>query len=102
MKIEILYFDACPSWKQAVDNLEAVLAALEIETRVALVRVENQAEAEAHQFVGSPSIRVNGIDLFPTDQDHYALGCRVYPTPEGFRGWPTKVMLQEKLSSRIA
>ena len=84
MKIEILYFEACPSWKQAVDNLETVLAALDIEPQVDLVRVETQAEAETHRFVGSTSIRINGEDLFPTNQDSYALGCRVYPTPEGF------------------
>ena len=55
-------------------------------------------EAEVHRFVGSPSIRVNGEDLFPSDQDQLALGCRVYQTPEGFRGWPTEAMLREKLA----
>ena len=66
--------------------------------QVALVRVETQEEAEVHRFVGSPSIRVNGEDLFPSDQDQLALGCRVYQTPEGFRGWPTEAMLREKLA----
>ncbi len=100
--IEVLYFEACPSWKQAVDILETVLADLDIEPQIDLIRVETQEEAEAHQFVGSPSIRVNGEDLFPTAQDQYALGCRVYPTPEGFQGWPPESMLREKLTVHLA
>ena len=101
-KIEILYFDDCPSWKQAVANLETVLAALEIEPQIELVRVETQEEAEAHQFIGSPSIRVNGEDLFPIGQNHFAMGCRVYPTPEGFRGWPTADMIREQLDNLLS
>jgi hypothetical protein len=85
-----------------VDILETVLAELDIEPQIDLIRIETQEEAEAHQFVGSPSIRVNGEDLFPTDQDHFALGCRVYQTPEGFRGWPSEAMLREKLNSVLA
>ena len=102
MKIEILYFEDCPSWKKAIEILETVLADLNIEPHIALVRVETQEEAVAHQFVGSPSIRVNGEDLFPTGQDHFALGCRVYQTPEGFRGWPTAALLKEKLALHVA
>jgi hypothetical protein len=47
------------------------------------------------------TLRVNGVDLFPTDQTDYALGCRVYQTPGGYQGWPTEEMLSEKLSSII-
>ena len=97
LEIEILYFEDCPSWKQADDIMESVLRDLDIDHHIALVRVETQDEADTNRFVGSPTIRVNGEDLFPTSQNHYALGCRVYQTPEGLRGWPTQEMLKEKL-----
>jgi len=70
---------------------------LGISQEVALTPVETQEEAVENEFTGSPMIRVNGVDLFPTGQTNYALGCRVYQTPEGFRGWPTEEMVLEKL-----
>ena len=41
------------------------------------------------------------MDLFPTDQDQFALGCRIYQTSEGFKRWPTKEMLLEKLEPML-
>lgn len=95
--LELLYFDDCPSWKNALEGLQAILDEHEISAQISTIRVETHDEAQRHKFVGSPTIRLNGIDLFPTDQDNYALGCRVYPTPEGLKGWPTKEMFLKRL-----
>jgi MerR family copper efflux transcriptional regulator len=46
-------------------------------------------------------IRVNGVDPFPTGQTNYALGCRVYQTPEGYKGWPTEEMVSVKLQPLV-
>ena len=64
MHIELLYFDDCPSWKNALADLRAVLAEQGPEPDVRLIRVETVAEATENRFVGSPTIRVNGADLF--------------------------------------
>ena len=101
-EVEILFFDECPSWHNAQEILQSVLDGLGISVIVALTQVETQEEAVINKFVGSPTIRVNGEDIFPTGQDHYALGCRVYQTPDGFRGWPTEEMLKEKLEPVLA
>ncbi|MEK6223200.1 MAG: thioredoxin family protein, partial [Chloroflexota bacterium] len=63
------------------------------------IQVETHAQAQDYQFVGSPTIRVNGADLFPIEQANYALGCRVYQTPTGFRGVPTEEMVKAQLAS---
>ena len=97
LTIELLYFDDCPSWRNAVDSLENSLKNLGIEQEVALIPVETQEEAVVNKFTGSPMIRVNGEDLFPTGQANYALGCRVYQTPAGYKGWPTEEMISENL-----
>ena len=99
LNIELLYFDHCPSWKNALDILEESLRNLGVSQDISLIPVETQEDAEANDFTGSPMIRVNGIDLFPTGQTNYALGCRVYQTQEGYRGWPTEDMVSEKLNS---
>ena len=99
MTIELLYFDDCPSWQTALEILYVSLNQLGISQEVSLIPVETQGEAEENKFTGSPMIRVNGADLFPTGQANYALGCRVYQTPEGFKGWPNEKMILEKLGT---
>jgi len=98
INIELLYFDDCPSWRNAVDSLENSLKELALEQEINLIPVETQEEAVQNEFTGSPMIRVNGDDLFPTGQTNYALGCRVYQTPDGYKGWPSEEMISEKLS----
>lgn len=101
LDIELLYFEGCPSWKMAQESLEGIIQKHNIETRVQLIRVETDQEARDHHFVGSPSIRVDGEDLFPVDHENYALGCRVYQTPDGLRGWPTVEMLEEAFTAKL-
>ena len=97
-----MYFDDCPSWKNALITLEAIVEEYEISSKISLIRVETQEEAELHEFVGSPTIRVDYVDLFPTQQDEYALGCRIYQTPEELMRWPTNEMLIEKLKPMMS
>ncbi len=99
MRVEVLYFDACPTYRAAEETLRGVLAREEAE--VELVAVNTDEEAQRLRFPGSPTVRVDGEDLFPVpDQAEYALGCRVYATPEGLRGSPTAEMLEEALRRR--
>ena len=99
VKIELLYFDGCPSWSNAHDSLVESLEKLEISAEIALIAVETEQGAIEHKFTGSPTLKVDGADLFPTGQTDFSLGCRVYQTPQGLKGWPTKEMIIEKLTS---
>lgn len=102
MKIELLYFDGCPSWQAGLQKLTAALRAEDIQAAVELVKVSDDAEAEAKRFLGSPSFRVSGVELWPEAREQYALGCRVYPTAQGLRGTPTVEMLRERLRAAQA
>jgi hypothetical protein len=99
--IEFLYFGDCPSWKNALDLLKDVLDELKISTDIILTKVETNEEAILHKFQGSPTIKINGKDLFPTNQENFALGCRVYQTPEGFKGSPTRAMIKANILDLI-
>ena len=62
---------------------------------------EANEEAERLHFPGSPTLRVNGGDLFPVPERHtWALGCRTYQTSEGLKGWPTREMIRGALAAR--
>ncbi len=101
MKVEILYFDGCPTYRTAEETLRGVLAREEVEADVSLVAVNTDEEARRRRFPGSPTIRVDGEDLFPVpDRTEYALGCRMYATAEGLKGSPTAMMLRAALAER--
>ena len=95
--IELLYFDGCPSWRNALAELELALKSLGLSRDINLVQIDTNIEAKVNRFVGSPMIRIDGVDLFPVDHTDYALGCRLYTTPEGMRGWPSSEMIQAAL-----
>ena len=98
MKIEVLYFDGCPTYKKTEETLREVLAAEGMEAEVELVAVNTDEEARRQKFPGSPTIRVGGRDIFPTpEREDYRLGCRIYATVEGLRGSPTPEMIRTVL-----
>jgi hypothetical protein len=101
-KISLLYFDGCPSWQPALENLKKVIEDEKILAEISLVKVEDPDQAQQEQFLGSPSIRVNGIDLWPEERANYMLSCRVYKTPAGIKGSPTIEMLRERLREVIS
>ena len=97
MVVELLYFDGYPSWRQALKNLERALQDESAAVDVSLVRVDDHSDATRRKFMGSPSIRISGEDLFPEEPREYAMSCRVYRTEEGLKGWPTAEMIRQRL-----
>ena len=79
-------------------NLQAALAEEGLTAQIHVVKVQDAEEAQRRGFLGSPSIHVDGADLWPDERRGYFWGCRVYRTSEGFRGWPTVMMIREKLA----
>jgi hypothetical protein len=98
MKVEVLYFDGCPTYEMATKTLQAVLTEEGLEGEIELIVVDSDEEAGRLHFPGSPTIRVDGEDLFPVaEREDWRLGCRVYATPQGLRSYPTAEMLREAL-----
>jgi hypothetical protein len=54
-------------------------------------------EAARTPFAGSPTISVNGEDLFPSEGRTSELACRIYFTPGGLAGLPTVRQLIEAI-----
>jgi hypothetical protein len=97
MNIKILYFDGCPSWRYAYEQLRAALKEEGLTIPVELVRVQSDLEAAVARFQGSPSLQYNDQDFWLEERSTYSMNCRVYQTPEGLKGWPTVSMLRQKL-----
>lgn len=97
MDIPLLYFEDCPNWKVADQHLTA-LAAERPDIRVTRHLVETPEEAERTQFHGSPSIQVDGVDVFVEPDSDVGLSCRRYLTPDGYDGAPTLEQLRVSLA----
>jgi hypothetical protein len=78
--IEVLYFDGCPSVELAIANARAAMARSAPSTDLVLVRIEGEAAALEGRFLGSPTIRVDGVDVDvgARDRTDFGLQCRVY------------------------
>lgn len=82
-RVEVLWWEGCPSHGAAVDLLRTALADLgRDEVRVVEHQVRTREEAERLGFTGSPTFAVGRHDLFPTGAAP-ALTCRVYARPDG-------------------
>lgn len=99
MDIALLYFDDCPNWKIADERLAAI-AAERSDVTVSRHLVDTLKEAERVGFHGSPSILVNGIDVFAEPGTGVGLSCRVYRTPDGPAGAPTIEQLRAALAAQ--
>ena len=97
MDITLLYFEDCPNWKAADERLTE-LATERTDIRVTHHLVETEEEAERVRFHGSPSIQVDGVDVFAEPGAQVGLTCRRYPTPDGDEGAPTLDKLRTVLS----
>lgn len=103
MKIEILYFEGCPNHEPADCAVREVLTEIGVEAEIEFVDVPDEATAQRVKFPGSPTIRVDGEDVIPPeDEDQYCLRCRVYQTGSGFAGVPDKDAIQAKIRGAMA
>jgi hypothetical protein len=83
-RIEFLWWRECPSWDRALTELreEMQRAGLDPDA-VELREVATQGDAEREDFVGSPTIRIDGRDLRTADDEPVGLSCRVYRLRDG-------------------
>lgn len=99
MQIDFYYYEDCPSHDAALVRLRGVLARLGMDAQIIVTQVETEEEAERYQFIGSPTIRVNGQDIDPPPADTpYALDCRVYRREDGrITPLPTEALIEKAL-----
>ena len=101
LQVELLYFEGCPSYQTAARLLREALIEECMSPAIEAIRIESEADAQQLKFVGSPTIRIDGNDPFLSGEANYGLECRLFTTPEGLKGWPTKDMLREALRSSL-
>jgi hypothetical protein len=88
VKIELLYFDGCPGHERLVPSLRHLAAEHGAELKQRQIRTLD--EAERVRFLGSPSVRIDGVDVEPGAEERtdFGLKCRLYRSSEVRSGLP--------------
>jgi thioredoxin family protein len=96
MKIEILYFEGCPNHELAVERVQEILREEGISADVVEVNVNDSRIAHEIGFLGTPTVRVNGLDAEPsaTAAREYGIICRTYAAGGRREGVPSREMLR--------
>jgi hypothetical protein len=88
--VELLWWEGCPSYERALDDLRAALSEHGLDPDSVEVRhIDSDEQAERERFPGSPTIRIDGEDVVPPGEgDPVGLTCRIYRLRDG-RSSPT-------------
>ena len=83
-KVELLWWEGCPSTGKALAILRDVLGEEGLDPQAVVLReVRTEGEAESERFVGSPTIRIDGVEVAPVQDEPTGLTCRVYRLRDG-------------------
>lgn len=100
-QIEILYFQTCPGWRGTVERVHEVIKeeGLDDEVTVKTVSVDTEQDAMRLQFLGSPTVRVDGRDVDPTaaSKTDFGLQCRLYESGGRIEKLPSSEMIRTAL-----
>lgn len=99
-KIEFFFWEDCPSHPQALQLVQEVMAEVGIQVPIEKIEVLTDKDAARLEFPGSPTIRVDGVDIDPAGaaQMGTALTCRIYILEDGrYSPVPSKEMLRRAL-----
>ena len=87
MQVDVLYFKGCPNHMPAVEQVREALRTEGVEASVNEVEITDPVMAQELSFLGSPTIRVNGLDVEPEARgvQSFGFGCRTYTDSNGRR-----------------
>jgi hypothetical protein len=84
MRIDVLWWEGCPSHAETLEDLNRILEEEGAEAEVELIEIETDEQAQAERFPGSPTIRIDGDDALPAPEgEPFSLTCRVYRLRDG-------------------
>lgn len=101
MRIEAYVTRSCThvdATRQIIDEAKAEANAADAE--VAIIQVDSPEEARVKKVFGSPTVRVNGMDVEygEREPEETSAGCRYYSTPEGWKPVPHRGLIVRALS----
>jgi hypothetical protein len=80
ISVDVLYFEDCPNHLPTLERINEIVREEECDADVREVLVPDTLTAQSTKFLGSPTVRVNDIDIEPSalDREDFGLMCRRY------------------------
>ena len=103
MNIELLWFKGCPNHIPAEALVLDVARKLGVTANIRRIEVPDEATGKRVCFPGSPTLRVNGVDVEPGWEccEECTPRCRIYVTPDGFSGLPPRQWVVDALVNAL-
>ena len=82
VQIQVLYFEGCPNSEPTIELVRRVAVTHGVTSPIETVEVRSAADAVRLRFLGSPTVRVNGVDVDPNARERtdFTIACRLYGT----------------------
>lgn len=95
MKVEYLYARSIGRTPEVDEALRLAIEATDPSLTVDYVEVDGSEDARAKRFLGSPTIRIDGVDVEygEREPDEYQAGVRYYNSPQGWKPFPHARMI---------
>jgi hypothetical protein len=99
-RVEILYFEGRPNYEPARALVERLSTQLRIEPEIRLVEVADPDAAVELRFLGSPTVRVDSVDVEPGAKARrdFAFSCRIYRREHGVAAQPDERWVRKALA----
>src|SRR5713101_218239 len=103
MKVQLFYFDGCPNHSPLLERLRQILRQEGLPEQVEEINVTSPEQAQALAFLGSPTIKINGVDVEPAARasQAYAMACRTYRNAGKQEGQPDEQMIRAALREAV-
>lgn len=97
--VELLWFSDCPNHESARRVVRDLIDRIVPDATFRDIDATDPGVATAMRFPGSPTIRVDGVDIDPSyvDPEDYTPRCRLYRTRDGLRGLPEADWIADSL-----
>jgi hypothetical protein len=63
--VEVMLFHGCPHYQPLLTRMRRLLQHSHLEAELVVREVTTEEVATAQRFLGSPAVRVNGVDIDP-------------------------------------
>ncbi len=98
MEVEVFYFEDCPNHLPTLERIKEVLQEEGYDAKLREVLVPDVQTAQYIGFLGSPTVRIDGIDIEPTARERkdFGLMCRRYS-----EGIPSYELIRTAIRSAV-
>ena len=96
VSISIYFIEGCPGLSSITDNIKEVIAEEAVDADISLFLIETLEDARRLQFTGSPTVRINGMDIGSNMKaiKDYGLRSRHYYVNGKKLNYPSKGMIR--------